>query len=241
MFGKSADDVVAWSKTTANSFGISQTAALEAAGTFGNLLVPMGFARDEAAKMSKRMVELAADMASFNNADPSDTLEAIRSGLVGETEPLRKYGVRLSQARIEQEAFRLGLTKTQIAAKAAADGLKAAEKGLADAQRERASASKAVESANSALEQANNRVAAATDKVKAAEESVQRAYDRELDANQKLANSAERVGDAKDHLAAVQAAAKRTQEALTDAREKATRQLEDMRDAARDADLTEKR
>jgi hypothetical protein len=109
VFGSSGKDVIGWSKTLTKSFGISSTAALEAANVFGNMLVPMGFARKDAAKMSKTMVELAGDMASFNNASPEDTLEALRAGLAGESEPLRKYGVFLNDARLKQEALRQGL------------------------------------------------------------------------------------------------------------------------------------
>jgi hypothetical protein len=109
VFRGSEQSMLAWSKTTATAFGISQRAALEAAGVFGNMLVPMGFAREEAGKMSRSMVELAADMASFNNADPSQVLEALRSGLAGESEPLRQFGVFLNEARIKQEALSLGL------------------------------------------------------------------------------------------------------------------------------------
>ena len=109
--GPGAKAVQAWSKTTATGIGISQRAALEAAGTFGNMLVPMGLGRKEAAGMSTRMVNLAGDMASFNNASPEETLEALRAGISGETEPLRRFGVRLSQARIEEQAMRMGLKK----------------------------------------------------------------------------------------------------------------------------------
>lgn len=111
VFKGSAPKILAWSKTTAESLGISQRAALQATGTFGNMLVPMGLARSKAGDMSQRMVGLAADMASFNDASPEDTLDALRSGLAGETEPLRKFGVFLSAARVEEEALRLGLVK----------------------------------------------------------------------------------------------------------------------------------
>lgn len=109
VFKDSANEVLAFSKTTASSLGISQRAALEATGTFGNMLVPMGLARDRAADMSTRMVALAGDMASFNNASPEEVLEALRSGLAGESEPLRKFGVFLSDARLKQEALNQGL------------------------------------------------------------------------------------------------------------------------------------
>jgi hypothetical protein len=111
VFRGSEQGILNWSKTTAGAFGISRREALESAGVFGNMLVPMGVARDRAGGMSKRMVELAADMASFNNASPAQTLESIRSGLAGESEPLRKYGVFLSDARLKQEAMSKGLYK----------------------------------------------------------------------------------------------------------------------------------
>lgn len=120
VFRKSSGAILEWSKTTATSIGISRTAALKATGTFGNMLVPMGLARAEAAKMSKRMVTLTADLSSFNNAAPDDVMEALRSGLSGETEPLRKFGIFLNDARIKQEALTLGLWNGKGALTAAA-------------------------------------------------------------------------------------------------------------------------
>lgn len=105
VFRGSEKDILRWAKTTDNAIGVSQRQALEAAGVFGNMLVPMGVARGEASGMSKRMVELAADLASFNNASPEGTLDALRAGLSGETEPLRRFGVFLSAARVEEEAL----------------------------------------------------------------------------------------------------------------------------------------
>jgi hypothetical protein len=73
------------------------------------MLVPMGFAREKAADMSVTMVQLASDMASFNNASPEETLDALRAGLAGESEPLRRFGVFLSDVTVKQEALNLGL------------------------------------------------------------------------------------------------------------------------------------
>ena len=83
----------------------SQTAALEATGTFGNLFSAIGIVGPQASAISQQFVKLAADMASFNNASPEDVLLALRSGLTGEVEPLRRYGVLLSEARVQQEAM----------------------------------------------------------------------------------------------------------------------------------------
>lgn len=114
VFGESAKEIEAWSKTAAKSLGMSQQKALEAAGTFGNLFSAMKISRQESVKMSKGIVELARDLASFNNARPEDVLIALKAGLVGETEPLRQFGINLSAARIEAEAFSMGLVKGEV-------------------------------------------------------------------------------------------------------------------------------
>lgn len=112
VFRTSGREIVEWSKGLTESFGLSQRAALESAGTFGNMLVPMGIARDRAGEMSMQMVELAGDMASFNNASPEDTLTALRSGLAGETEPLRRFGVDLRVAALQEFALSEGIKQS---------------------------------------------------------------------------------------------------------------------------------
>jgi hypothetical protein len=112
VFGTNAQAVQNWSKTTSAAFGVSQQQALEAAGTYGNLFRAFGLGSKQAQDMSTRLVELAADMASFNNVPIDEALLALRSGLSGETEPLKKFGVALTDARLKEEALRLGLIKT---------------------------------------------------------------------------------------------------------------------------------
>lgn len=112
LFGSHAKDIERWSKSTAKDFGISQRSALEATGTFGNLFTALELGPGKSAKMSTALTGLASDLASFNNASPDEALEAIRSGLAGETEPLRKFGVNLNDATLRQEALRQGLVKT---------------------------------------------------------------------------------------------------------------------------------
>jgi hypothetical protein len=112
LFGKYAQGVKAFSEQSAKSFGVSKAAALEYTGVFGNLFNALGVSQRKSADFSVSLTKLAADMASFNNTSIEDALEAIRSGLVGETEPLRRFGVNLNDATLRQEAMALGLTKT---------------------------------------------------------------------------------------------------------------------------------
>jgi len=109
VFGSAAGEVEDFGKTAAQSVGLSQRAALEAAGTFGNLFTTIGMGKKPAADMSVSLVKLAADLASFNNLNPEDVLEKLRSGLVGEVEPLRSLGINLNQAAVQAKAMEMGL------------------------------------------------------------------------------------------------------------------------------------
>lgn len=109
IFGASSKSVLAWGETTANAMGISNRAALAAAGNFGAMMRPMGVTTKKSAEMSKSLVNLAGDLASFYNANPEDALQALRSGLSGEAEPLRRFGVFLTDAKLKQQALTMGL------------------------------------------------------------------------------------------------------------------------------------
>jgi hypothetical protein len=109
VFGASAAAVEAFGATSARSFGISKQAAIEAAATFGNFFEAMGIAQPKAEQMSVKLVGLASDLASFNNVDPKQVLEDLRSGLAGQVEPLRKYGVDLSDTTLKIEAMKEGM------------------------------------------------------------------------------------------------------------------------------------
>ena len=109
VFGENAKEIQAWAQDSASAMGMSKRAALEAAGTYGNLFTASGMAEDAAAKMSKETVELAADLASFNNLDPEETLIKLRSGLTGEIEPLKQLGAQFTQAEMKAKALEMGL------------------------------------------------------------------------------------------------------------------------------------
>lgn len=109
VFGDAADGVVAWSQDSATAFGMSQNEALGYASTLGNIFTSMGMAGDEAASLSTDIVALGADLGSFNNVPTADALEAIRAGLLGEYEPLRRFGIVLDDASVKAKAMEMGL------------------------------------------------------------------------------------------------------------------------------------
>ena len=120
VFGKYSFQIESWGKTAAQSFGLSENAALSAAGTYGNLFKSMGLGDLESKKMSLSLVELAADLASFNNIKPEEALEKLRAGLVGESEPLKSLGININEALLKEEALKLGLIKGKEALTASA-------------------------------------------------------------------------------------------------------------------------
>lgn len=109
VFGQSSQAVTDFAANAASSMGISKQAALEATGTYGNLLQAFGVAQPAAVEMSTKLVQLAGDLASFNNTSIDDAIQALRSGLSGETEPLKRFGVAINDARMKQEALNMGL------------------------------------------------------------------------------------------------------------------------------------
>jgi hypothetical protein len=108
-FGKSSQDIIKWSKTSADAFGQSRTQALDAASTFAGLGKAAGLQGKPLSKFSIKLTELASDLASFGNTTPEEAIAALGSGLRGESEPLRKYNILLNDAALKAEALSMGL------------------------------------------------------------------------------------------------------------------------------------
>ena len=113
VFGDATGEVVKFADTSVTDLGLSKQAALEAVGTFGNLATSFGIGQGKAAEMSTTLTQLAADLASFNNTSVEDAINALRSGLSGETEPLKRYGIVLQDTRLRAEALAMGLEVTK--------------------------------------------------------------------------------------------------------------------------------
>jgi hypothetical protein len=108
VFGDTADAVHKFGETAATALGISSQQALEAAGTYGNLFQALGVGKEKSQEMSVSMVQLASDLASFNNMSVTDSLNALRSGLSGETEPLKRFGIALNDVTLKNKAMAMG-------------------------------------------------------------------------------------------------------------------------------------
>ena len=112
IFGSSAKAIQAWAATADQALGLSQTAALEAAGNFAILGQSAGLTGKDLATFSTDLTGLAADLASFNNTSTDEAITALAAGLRGESEPLRRFGVLLSENAVQAKAMEMGLAAT---------------------------------------------------------------------------------------------------------------------------------
>ena len=81
-------------------------------GTLGAMLKSSGVAQDSIVGMSEDLVGLTGDFASFYNLDHETAFEKIRSGISGETEPLKQLGINMSVTNLEAFALSQGINKS---------------------------------------------------------------------------------------------------------------------------------
>ena len=112
VFGDGAQQIEAWSKKAGQQFGLTETQAKKFTSTLGAMMKSSGLAGNEIINMSTDLAGLAADMASFYNLDFETAFEKIRSGISGETMPLKQLGINMSVANLEAFALAQGLEKT---------------------------------------------------------------------------------------------------------------------------------
>lgn len=105
IFGTSQNKILDWGKTTANSYGLSQRAFNDLAVPLGAGLKNAGIPLDKVADQTINLTKRASDMASVFNTSVPEALDAIQSGLRGESDPLERYGVGLTAAKVQAEAL----------------------------------------------------------------------------------------------------------------------------------------
>jgi flavin-binding protein dodecin len=109
VYGDYANSVIKSSQDAASAVGLSQAEYLEGATNLAVYGKMAGYAGDDLVDFGADGLHAAADLASFYNAPVPEALAAIRSGLIGETEPLRRFGILLSEDTVKAKAMEMGL------------------------------------------------------------------------------------------------------------------------------------
>lgn len=110
-FGNNAKEVNEWAKTSVEAFGLTELQAKKFSSTTGAIINGMGVTGKKATEMSKRVAELAGDMASFYNLEHEAAFEKIRAGIIGETEPLKALGIVMTETNLSAFALAEGMEK----------------------------------------------------------------------------------------------------------------------------------
>lgn len=111
-FGNATQQINEWSQAALKVYGINEVTAKQYTGTMGAMLKSSGLAGNAVVDMSMNLTALAADMASFYNLDTDVAFEKIRSGISGETEPLKQLGINMSVVNLEAYAMTQGITES---------------------------------------------------------------------------------------------------------------------------------
>jgi hypothetical protein len=109
VFGSSANDVSEWSSTVISTLGMTESTAKQFTSTFGSILSLSGVSGNKLTEMSENLTSLTSSLASFYNYDYDEMFSKIKSGLTGETEPLKALGINLSEATLSEYLLSKGI------------------------------------------------------------------------------------------------------------------------------------
>ena len=101
-----------FAKTAIDNFGMSELAAKQTAGSFAAMGNSMGLTRDEATSMAVELTALTGDFASFYNISQDYARVALSAVYTGETETLKRYGIVLTEANLQEYAQSQGIAES---------------------------------------------------------------------------------------------------------------------------------
>ena len=112
VFGETAQEAREFAEALGDSVGRATSSLMAMMASLQDTFVPLGFAREDSAELSKALTELTIDVASFQNATDDEVMKRFQSAIVGNHEAVRGYGIILTEARLKQEAVNLGIAES---------------------------------------------------------------------------------------------------------------------------------
>lgn len=116
LFGVSMKGLTGEASTFINKMetllGIDPTEAMNNMATIQGLTTSFGMASDKAYVLSKNLTQLGYDLASLKNIPVAESFTKIQAAISGELEPIRRLGVDISNARLQQELLNLGYSQS---------------------------------------------------------------------------------------------------------------------------------
>lgn len=107
--GSAADEAQKFIDKAEGVLGLDPGNLMDSISSFYNMADGMGIASDRAYTMSQNLTQLAGDLSSFANISFEEAQKKLMSGFAGQVLPLRRYGIALDQASLQETAYSLGL------------------------------------------------------------------------------------------------------------------------------------
>lgn len=107
--GKYANEAMDYAEKVQDAMGIDMSEFIRNQGIFMNMASGFGIVKDKAYKLSKGLTELAYDISSFYNVDIETAFQRLQSGIAGEIEPVRRWGIALDQASMQEWMLKKGI------------------------------------------------------------------------------------------------------------------------------------
>lgn len=101
----------AFASTAIEQFGMSEFSAKQTASSFMAMGKSMGLSLEEASDMAIKLAQLTGDFASFYNISQEYARVAMSAVYTGETETLKRYGIVLTEANLQEFASLKGINK----------------------------------------------------------------------------------------------------------------------------------
>jgi hypothetical protein len=119
VFGDQLGSVQKWAGESAAAMGLSSAKAVGLAASFADLLIPMGFTRQQAADMSTGVVGLSGALAEWSGGTrtAAEVSQILAKAMLGEREQLKELGISITEADVQQRLFEKGqqdLTGAQL-------------------------------------------------------------------------------------------------------------------------------
>lgn len=110
VFGESVGTVQKWADANASAMGLGTGAATGLAAAFGDLLVPMGFTRDQAAQMSTKTVGLAGALSAWTGGTrtAAEVSDILAKAMLGERDGLKELGISILDADVQARLAKKG-------------------------------------------------------------------------------------------------------------------------------------
>lgn len=113
VFGSAIFDVEEFARRNAAALGLTEQEYVTAAAAAGDLLIPMGFQREEAASLSNDLIGLSGALAEWSGGqkDAKEVSDILTKALLGEREQLKTLGISILEADVQQRLLENGHKK----------------------------------------------------------------------------------------------------------------------------------